>query len=103
MLYGLLYPYDTQISVYFHTDNERPVIQIRFPRHIITVNNDPGLPSANVTWEAINVTDNSGVVNISSNYHSGESFQIGDTDVAYTASDPSGNMQSAKFRVTVKG
>ena len=90
------------MPVYFYTDNERPVIQITFPRHV-TVNNDPGLPSASVTWNEMNITDNSGVVTISSNYRSGESFSIGDTDVEFTATDPSGNILTATLKVTVKG
>ena len=48
-------------------------------------------------------TDNSGSVTLTSNYQSGGTFPIGDTNVVYTATDPSGNFETASFKLTVQG
>ena len=82
-------------------DNEKPV----FARETtnITVNTDPGLPTSVVTWDSVTATDNSGLVTLASNYQSGIAFSIGDTNVIYTAIDPSGNLNRTMFTVTVKG
>ena len=82
-------------------DNERPVFESTTTN--ITVNTDPGLPSAIVTWDTVTAVDNSGFVTLTSNCHSGDAFPIGDTDVIYTAIDPSGSSERTTFTVTVKG
>ncbi|XP_072037032.1 uncharacterized protein [Amphiura filiformis] len=83
------------------TDWQRPVIEHRFTN--ITVNTDPDLPSAVVTWnDTIAATDNSGNVTLTSNYESGDTFFMGNTDVVYTATDSSGNVQAVIFTVIVK-
>ena len=48
-------------------------------------------------------TDNSGSVTLTSNYHAGDVFPIGDTNVVYTATDQSSNIATISFTVTVEG
>ncbi|XP_070537270.1 hyalin-like [Ptychodera flava] len=62
---------------------------------------DPGEDTAVVTWSQPNATDNSGSVNVTSNYQQGSNFVIGSTVVYYNASDPYGNVDSCLFTVTV--
>ena len=49
------------------------------------------------------VTDNSGSVTLTSNYQPGDAFPIGETYVVYTATDPSGNLMTLMFTLTVQG
>ena len=51
----------------------------------------------------MNVTDNSGSTMLTSNYESGDLFPIGISNVVYTATDHSGNMDTVSFVVTVYG
>ena len=85
----------------FILDTEKPV----FNKTIMNISEttDPGLPFAVVTWHPVSATDNSGSVIVMSNYQSGDSFPIGNTDVVYNATDPTGNLVTATFVVTVKG
>ena len=69
----------------------------------MNVSTDPDLPSAVVTWDPVIATDNSGSVTLTSSHRSGDTFYIGDTDVVYNATDPSGNIVSRWFTVSVKG
>ncbi|XP_070537263.1 hyalin-like [Ptychodera flava] len=62
---------------------------------------DLGEDTALVTWSQPNATDNSGSVNVTSNYQQGSNFVIGSTVVYYNASDPYGNVDSCLFTVTV--
>ena len=64
---------------------------------------DPGLPTASVTWNAPIASDNSEDVTLTSNFKSGDSFPIGETEVTYEAVDPSGNHVTVEFVITVKG
>ncbi|XP_072023353.1 uncharacterized protein, partial [Amphiura filiformis] len=81
-------------------DWRRPIIQHKFTN--IIVNNEPGLPSAVVTWnDNIIATDNSGNVTVMSSSHPMDTFLIGSTEVVYTATDPSGNCENVTFNVTV--
>ena len=82
-------------------DVEIPVIKFNYTN--FTVNTDPGLPSAVVTWDTVTATDNSGYITLTSNYQSGDSFTIGITDVIYTAMDPSGNLATTAFKIFVNG
>ena len=55
-------------------------------------------------WAPPNVTDNSGYYTLSSNYKSGDSFPVDkSTMVTYNATDPSGNIATLSFFVTVYG
>ncbi len=54
-----------------------------------------------VTWDPPTLNVNSGLTNLSSSHSSGDLFPIGATPVVYTASDGSGNEETATFTVTV--
>ena len=79
-------------------DTERP--QIACPGNI-SVNNAPGLCSAVVTWSEPVPTDNCGILSVSSNHHSGDSFPVGTTTVTYTVTDIHSNVEHCTFDVTV--
>ena len=85
----------------FRTDDERPVFQGQLSDRIVST--DPGSASAVVTWNSVIATDNSGSVTLTSNFQSGETFSVGNTDVVFTAYDPSGNSATATFTLTVEG
>ena len=62
----------------------------------------PGITSVNVTFLNATATDNSGIasfVNVSQT--SGSLFALGTTNVRYVFEDPSGNIGTCNFRVTV--
>ena len=69
----------------------------------ISTNTNAGLAYAVVTWTEPTVTDNSGVLTLTSGYQSGDQFPIGDTLVTYTASDLAGNIATLSFHVNVTG
>ena len=83
------------------TDREKPLISTVLSN--ISVNTDPGLPAAVVRWNGVTSTDNSGLVTLTSNFQSGDTFPIGNTTVVYTAIDQSGNVATSSFTVTVEG
>lgn len=53
-----------------------------------------------VTWTPPTVTDNCSAT-LASNYAPGATFTVGVTPVTYTATDPSGNVQTCTFSITV--
>ena len=57
--------------------------------------------NATVTWSEPTVSDNSGYYTLISNHTPGQTFPYGNTEVTYTATDPSNNMGSVNFTVTV--
>ena len=69
----------------------------------ISTNTDAGVDNATVTWTEPTVTDNSGVLTLTSDYQPGDQFPIGVTLVTYTASDPNGNIAMLSFHVNVSG
>ena len=70
----------------------------------LVVNTDSGMPTTVVSWQQPSATENSGEpVTISSNFNSGDTFPIGITTVTFTATDSSGNANSATFAITVTG
>ncbi|MDF2157820.1 HYR domain-containing protein [Algoriphagus sp. CAU 1675] len=81
------------------TDNEIPVIT-NVPANI-SVNNDPGVCGAAVTWTEPNAADNCGIASFTSDYTSGDEFPVGETLVTYTATDIHGNTATASFTITV--
>nr|WP_290427025.1 HYR domain-containing protein [Algoriphagus limi] len=81
------------------TDNELPVIT-NVPANI-TVNNDPGICGAVVTWTEPQSADNCGIESFSSDQVNGSVFPLGTTTVTYTATDIHGNSETASFTVTV--
>jgi subtilase family serine protease len=80
-------------------DTQVPVIS-GMPEDIV-VNNDAGLCSANVTWDAPSAADNCDVDSFASNWDPGDAFPVGTTIVTYTATDIHGNKQTASFEVVV--
>ena len=60
-----------------------------------------GSCEAPATWSEPTVTDDCGVASVVSSHTSGDSFPVGDTLVTYTATDVSGNVNTASFTVTI--
>ena len=69
----------------------------------ITVNVDPGLCSAVVSWTAPTADDNCGIASFTSTHSPGATFATGTTTVTYTATDTNGNTNTVpcSFTVTV--
>jgi len=80
-------------------DVEEPLIS-QMPISV-TLDNDAGICSAVHLWADPVVTDNCAGAVLSSDYLSGDSFELGTTTVTYTATDGSGNSSSLAFTVTV--
>ncbi|HLP12161.1 MAG TPA: DUF2341 domain-containing protein [Flavobacteriales bacterium] len=83
------------------SDNELPVFS-SCPANI-TINNNPGLCSAIVSWAAPSVSDNCAGVSFvqTAGLPSGSAFPVGVTTVVYTATDAAGNTSTCSFTVTV--
>jgi hypothetical protein len=81
------------------TDDEAPSIDGLSAD--ISISNEAGLCSAQVSWNAPLITDNCGVSGSTSTSSSGDTFPVGTTEVTYTATDVHGNMNSESFLVTV--
>ena len=61
-------------------------------------------PAITVSWDEPHATDNSGEYTLSSNYKPGDEFAVGEiTVVTYYATDPSGNVASLSFYITLSG
>ena len=67
----------------------------------ITQTNDAGNCSAVVNWTAPTAADNCGIDSMVGDAASGDTFPVGTTTVAYTATDIHGNSTAATFTVTV--
>ena len=80
-------------------DNEDPVIS-DIPG---TVTVDATSNEAQVTWTEPSAFDNSGIYTLTSDYAPGSFFQLGVTEVTYTATDPSSNTATAAFNIIVQG
>lgn len=82
------------------SDNQAPVFNCP---GTLTVNNDPGLCSAVVTYNTPAVTDNCNVasVTLTSGLASGSTFPAGTTTITYTALDSAGNTTTCSFDVVV--
>jgi hypothetical protein len=87
------------VTVTENADTEDPVIS-DCPANI-SVSNDAGSCGAIVNWTAPTATDNSGSVNLTSNFEPGSFFPVGTTVVTYTATDAAGNTATCSFEVTV--
>ena len=93
--------YDQCCLCHFYLDEEKPVLTCPEDK---TNNLDEGLSTANVTFDSANVTDNSQVdITLQSNILSGSTFDEGDTEVQFNATDESGNTATCTFMITVKG
>ena len=69
----------------------------------ITQSTDMGKDSASVDWASPGAVDNSGSVRLTASIFPGESFNIGETNVTYTAVDSNNNMLECRFTVTITG
>ncbi|RPA69155.1 HYR domain-containing protein [Cyclobacteriaceae bacterium YHN15] len=87
------------VTVTQDDDNEDPVIS-DCPANI-SVSNDAGSCGAVVNWTVPTASDNSGSVNLISNFEPGAVFPVGTTTVTYTATDAAGNTATCSFEVTV--
>ncbi|MFD2201457.1 HYR domain-containing protein, partial [Shivajiella indica] len=87
------------VTVTESADTEDPVIS-NCPANI-SVSNDAGSCGAIVNWTAPTATDNSGLVNLTSNFEPGSFFPVGTTVVTYTATDAAGNTATCSFEVIV--
>ncbi len=67
----------------------------------VSVNNDPGSCGAVVTWVSPVVSDNCGLLSVTSTLNSGDMFPSGTTPVTYTATDNCGNTMTCGFNVIV--
>ena len=82
-------------------DNRYPVIE-NCPRDQ-NVTTDNGNPTGTVSWTTPTVSDNDGIVNVTSTHDPGDTFDIGITTVTYTATDQSLNNVTCSFVVLVLG
>ncbi|XP_033108663.1 hyalin-like [Anneissia japonica] len=82
------------------TDNEPP----RFMEcpGSLSVSATNATTTSTYVWDEPIVTDNIEIMSVTSNIDSGSIFPLGTTEVIYTATDTSGNIQICKFDVTVQ-
>lgn len=86
----------------FVTDHEPPYF-VSAPADIIRTA-DGDQPSAIITWDSPRAFDNSGrVVSQTQSHTSGYRFPTGETEVIYSATDPSGNVGTHSFIVLILG
>ena len=71
----------------------------------MTKSADPGSYYTTVTWEIPEARDGDHLryIDVTSTHSPSSRFNIGNTTVEYTATDPAGNRGSCKFTVTVIG
>ena len=82
-------------------DTTPPVIS-GCPNQGVTAIAPQGSSSASASWTEPTATDNSGgAVTRLSNRSPGQSFSLGNTQITYTFTDPSGNQAFCRFTVTV--
>ncbi|XP_071961171.1 uncharacterized protein [Antedon mediterranea] len=85
--------------IILETDNDAP--NITCPESV-EVESDATRPYAtNVVWSDIYAEDLNGIFNITSSVQNGSTFNLGETNVTYWASDTSGNIAECTFTVTV--
>ncbi|MFL6255471.1 MAG: PxKF domain-containing protein [Pyrinomonadaceae bacterium] len=94
----------TQTTSFFVTvtpyqDTQDPSISC--PTDISVNESSSSSNAANVTYTAPTASDDSGTVNVNCSPASGSSFPVGTTEVRCTATDPSDNVASCSFNVTV--
>ena len=82
-------------------DGEKPVINST-PADI-NQSTDAIVATAVVMWSPPTVSDNSGVVTLTSTHDPGNTFYLGSTTVTYTAVDAAANQVTDSFMVTITG
>ena len=85
------------------TDEEAPIIMSSLPP-VIHIEIPPGQRKEVVYWQEPSFTDNSGRVElVESNYHPGDVFPVGMTEVTYHAEDPYQNSADFSFDILITG
>ena len=85
----------------FAKDAQAPTLTCPLNQSLET---NPGLPTAVVTWQIPSVADNSGVIpKVTCNPRSGSEFSIGQTLVVCEAVDESNNNSTCIFQVVTNG
>lgn len=102
VIYSVSDPSGNQVSASFNVT----VVDLQLPEFLtvpetVSLNTDPGVCGAAHHWDLPNVYDNCEEINLASSHQPGDVFPIGTTVVTYTAQDPTGNVVSADFSVTV--
>ena len=88
---------------YINADEENPTFTEQQTDNITLAVSCNRLKAA-VGWATPSVRDNSGYFHLSSNYKPEDLFPVDETTmVTYTATDPSGNVATLSFLVTVSG
>ncbi|XP_072048877.1 hyalin-like [Amphiura filiformis] len=90
----------TKVFSVIITDDDYPVIH---NVSNVTVNTDVGKSYAIVIWTEPTATDNYGVPTLTSTHKPGDRFNIGYTEVEYTANDISGHNVTASVWIEVQG
>ena len=99
--YGLGFKQTLTVRFLLITDDENPTTT--GTPSAMTTTTDANVATAAVTWTDPTASDNSGDVTLTSDSSSGSNFPIGTTTVTFTATDPSGNMATDSFTITVTG
>lgn len=82
-------------------DNTAPVITTQLNDLVVSANDDAC--QATVSWNNVVAVDNcSNSLSLSSNFNSGDVFQLGESIVQITATDEAGNSSISSFTVTVE-
>ncbi|XP_072175625.1 uncharacterized protein [Diadema setosum] len=91
---------EAQCTVTLRVIDETPPVIDNCPSDVSTPTNS-GVMFATISWDAVNVTDNVGIVSIESSAESGTNFMVGETRVTVVATDTSGNEATCEFNITV--
>ena len=83
----------------FCTDNESPLIRY-CPESSIHLTQEK--EDVRVSWIEPTATDNSGSVQLRSNYKPGDWFSLGSTKVTYVAQDEAGHQAECSFEIVVQ-
>ena len=102
VVYSVSDPSGNMVSASFNVT----VVDLQLPEFVtvpetVSLNTDPGVCGAAHYWDVPNVYDNCEEINLASSHQPGHVFPIGTTVVTYTAQDPTGNVVSTDFSVTV--
>ncbi|XP_033115967.1 uncharacterized protein LOC117115806 [Anneissia japonica] len=103
VVYTAIDPYGNTVTCSFNVtviDPEMP----RFTKCLTDIQTDtyPGLSYTNVTWTEPTAVDNAGHVIVAQTAYSGDSFNVGNHKVTYTATDEDGNMAECSFTIFVE-